>query len=373
MATYDTKRLTEASDIAALVDEWNELAGVCSAQPFALPAFGLTWHEHFGRGDLVVITVRNGSGRLDGVVAVDRRRKGVVEVLEPLGQDLGAVTDFLVRPGTESVAEELWNNLLGERQRSIYITDFVVGRPGLSSLRHGNSRWTAMLSDECPVIDLRGLDSAQEHLALPQRSGLRKKMRKAERLIGSRHFTTTFESDPAKIPEMLDRVLPLYDRSHRVSPKLHLDRGKYRSFYRSSMSRLAEANQLTIAVAELDGEPVAFDVYVVAGTTASAILGRFDPEQGEISPGQLLTGAGIDWGIEQGLERLDLQLGGSLYKRRWATGAYDTVRVLASDPSTFVRADAGIRALGQIRSGVDRSLTSFEALKNRTGQMYRSR
>ncbi len=373
MANYVTERLVDQSDIDALVDEWNQLAQTGHAQPFALPAFGLTWHRHFGRGDLVVLTIRNGGGRLDGVLAVDQRRKGIVDVLEPLGQDLGAVTDFLVRPGNDAVADELWRSLLEDRHRAVYITDFAMGRPGLAALRHGENRWHAVLSDECPFIDLRGIDSAHQHLEDPERSGLRKKLRKAERIIGDRSFTTTFESHPAKVMGLLDHVLPLYDRSHESSPKLHLDRGRYRAFYRESMLRLAESNQLTIAIAELDDEPVAFDIYVIGGPTASAILGRFDPLYAEISPGQLLTRAGIDWGLERGLERLDLQLGGGLYKRRWATGSYDTVRVLAADPSTFRRARAGIAALDRLKSGIGRSHAGVAALRSRTDRGRRSR
>jgi CelD/BcsL family acetyltransferase involved in cellulose biosynthesis len=42
-------------------DEWQALAAECGGGPFHLPGLALPWWRHLGRGQLRIVTVRNGA------------------------------------------------------------------------------------------------------------------------------------------------------------------------------------------------------------------------------------------------------------------------------------------------------------------------
>jgi CelD/BcsL family acetyltransferase involved in cellulose biosynthesis len=352
------------SAIEALVPEWEALAVDVDAQPFSLPALGLAWHRHLGKGRMEIVTCRDKGGRLRGLLALQRRRKGTLEILEPLGQDLGAVTSILSRHEDEpSTAPAIWSHL-AERGEALVVNHHRHGAALRHLRRERHLEVSAALVDECPVIELSGWDDATDFLSSPDRAGLRKKLRKAERALGNRRFDVELVSTPDAISEAITALTPIYDDAEQERPRLHLARGRYSEFFADALRHLASRGQLTIAVASVDGAPAAFDVYVVSGSTAYAILGRFRPSDAAYSPGQLLTRAGIDWAIGMGLDTIDLQLGAELYKLRWSTDTYDTVKVVAGPPATTRRLRATIAALEgahRLRSRIGSDLESRRA------------
>ncbi len=106
---------------------------------------------------------------------------------------------------------------------------------------------------------------------------------------------------------------------------------------------LAERGQVAVLTLLIDEVPAAFDVHVVSGGVAHAILGRFHPSMADHSPGHLLLRAGVDWAVTAGLTAIDLQLGADRYKTLWATGGYDTVDLVV----------AGTGALGPARRVIE--------------------
>jgi CelD/BcsL family acetyltransferase involved in cellulose biosynthesis len=60
----------------------------------------------------------------------------------------------------------------------------------------------------------------------------------------------------------------------------------------------------------------------------------------------------VELGFREGFEQVDLLLGDQAHKRRWSTGSYDTLRVLAASNRTMLltgratlAAAAGVRTL----------------------------
>jgi CelD/BcsL family acetyltransferase involved in cellulose biosynthesis len=113
---------------------------------------------------------------------------------------------------------------------------------------------------------------------------------------------------------------------------LHFDRAPYDRFFRSTLGALAERGQVAVLTLEINGEPAAFDVYVLVGSVAYAILGRYDPCGADFSPGLLLMDRGVQWAADSGIGRIDWQLGADPYKLRWATSSYDTFNIVAGNP-----------------------------------------
>lgn len=337
--------LSDLPDLEDIRPEWNRLAQQQSAQPFALPGLALAWWRELGAGELTVATARNGQGELVGLAPLYRRPRGRLDAVSFLGRGLGAVGQLLAAPAKADVAGALWSAL--DPGWVLDLVDYRHRGTGFASLRH-HDEWIlhAQLSDECPVLDLTGAASVEEFLATPQRSGLRKKLARANRDLQDHDVAVRVHTEPADVLTEWSALGPLYDKAENDHPRLHLGRTPYQGFFRSALEDLAVEGQVAITTLWIDRQRAAYDVYVLSGSTAYAILGRFDPTMAGYSPGQLLTERSVQWAIDSGYTTLDLQLGGDLYKQRWATGSYDTVDVVAATSERrLVRARATLAAV----------------------------
>ncbi len=341
--------LTEEDVVREIQPDWQQLAARCGAQPFGLPDMALAWWEHLGKGELAVVTARSASGELLGLAPFFRRSKAKLDLVSFLGNGLGAVGELLIDPG-ESKADvpgAIWSELFRRSKPVLQLTEFRHRGGGLQSLRR-SEHWAVQstLRDECPVIELGGCSSAEELLATPLRSGLRKKLNKAKRLVGDANLRLNIASEPGDILGEWERLGPLYDRAQEYKPRLHLGRGPFSPFFTQALHDLGANGQAAILSLDIDGAPAAFDVFVMNGSTAYAILGCFEPELSRYSPGQLLTQHGCQWALESGYSRIDLQLGADEYKLRWsANESYDTLGVVATAAGQMERTQLALKAI----------------------------
>jgi CelD/BcsL family acetyltransferase involved in cellulose biosynthesis len=326
--------ITQGTAAKALVEEWNELAVAVEAQPFGLPALALSWWEHLGKGELRIATARYGDGRLAGLAPLYERSRGGLRTTRFLGFGMGAIGCLLSLPSRANVDELLWDAVMGDRRSTLVLSDYEAHAAGFDSLRRSD-RWAfhAELSDECPIADLIQFPGTDALLGDPSKSGVRKKLARARRKIESEHVSFVVDRDPQGVRKAMDRVKPLYDRAERSYPRLHLDQAPYDTFLRSSLNALAERGQVAVLTIDINGEPAAFDVYVLVGRVAYAILGRYDPRCADFSPGLLLMDRGVQWAADLGIGRIDWQLGADPYKLRWATSSYDTFNIVAGNPA----------------------------------------
>lgn len=339
--------VSDTGGARSLQDEWTDLAVQSSATPFSLPAFALAWWEHLGRGRLHLVTVRDGSGALVGVGPFHIRRLGGLDTVRWLGHGLGAVGELVIGEAKGDVASTIWDNVDPDGRAALQLLEYRHGGAGLLALRQGDWQVRAELRELCPVIDLRQVSSAADLLDHPDRRGLRKQLAKVDRRLerdGSKVSVSVAET-PGQVAEAMPAVEAVYDAAEAAHPRQHLLRGRYHPFLTAALEDAARTGHLALLVAEIDGRPAAFDVHVGVGATASAWLGRYDPDLAARSPGHILLRAGVDWAAARGFDRLDLQLGADQYKMRWATGTYDTVGVTAArSPGGLARASATIAA-----------------------------
>ncbi len=327
--------ISDAGVARSLQDEWTGLATQSSAAPFALPAFALAWWEHLGRGRLHVVTVRERSGRLVGVAPFHVRRLGGLDMVRWLGHGLGAVGELLIGVTKGDVASTIWDNIDPEGRAVLHLLEYRHGGAGLMELRQGDWRARSQLHEICPIIDLRGVANATELLDHPDRRGLRKQLTRVDRHMerDGAKVSISIAETPSQVRDALPAVEAVYDAAEAANPRQHLLRGPYRPFLIAALDDAARRGHLALLVAEIDGEPAAFDIHLGIGNTASAWLGRHHPDVAPRSPGHLLLRAGVDWATAAGYDRFDLQLGADQYKMRWASGSYDTVSVIAARTS----------------------------------------
>lgn len=360
--TVSRARATRAIEVGVIDDiagadrvaaEWAALADLAEVGPLSTPDFALAWWRHLGRGELRLVTVRNGAGDLVGIGPFHERRIGPVTVLRWLGHGLGTVGSLITAPTKADVAGAIWSTVAREGL-VLELIEYRHGGAGLAELRHGES-WIvhAELRDECPTIQVGELDSVADFLAVPERRGLRKQLAKLDRRLEA--SDSKLRTEVATTAEEFAAVLPaidaITDAAERFRPRLHLLDGPYRPFLLDALSAAVRRGRLAVIVAFLDDHPIGFDVYVTSGSVVNAWLGRFDPVAAEWSPGHLLLRAGVEWVLDSGVATIDLQLGGDEYKLRWADGAYDTLGVIGATSEGRLR--LGRAALGAIDGGYD--------------------
>ena len=135
--------------------------------------------------------------------------------------------------------------------------------------------------------------------------------------------------DAASLEAALPGIRAVFDAAEAAQPRQHLLAGEWEAFTSAILRDGVAAGEVLVLVAHVGPDPVAFDIMFVSPTTLSSWIGRFDPEASRFSPGHLLQCAGLDWAHAHGIERIDLLLGDSYYKRLWAGRAYDTLELEA--------------------------------------------
>ena len=352
--------LDNLDDAHSIAVDWHELAASQACGPFSHPAFALPWWQHLGRGELVLVAARDNSGQLVGVAPLHERRMGSTRVLRWLGHGLGTTGELVVRAGKADVAGALWS-AVAERgnNRVLELVEYRHGGQGLAELR-GADNWSvhAELRGLCPTIALSEVESATDFLAVPERRGIRKKLAKMDRAIDdadSELSTRVCGRTADEIADTISAIEPVNRAAEDAYPRLDLLSGPYRPFLIDAFIAAAEHGSLAVLVLELDGEPIAFDVYLRSGAAASAWLGRYDPDAASWSPGHLLLRSGVEWAIAEEIETIDLQLGGDEYKMRWSTGSYDTLSVIgASGARALTRARGSLWAVTRAHSARSR-------------------
>ena len=293
-----------------------------------------------------MITVRTTGGELVGLAPLHRRSFPAAGVLRSLGHGAGAVTPFLVAPVKADVAGVIATALVADG-RTAHLADLPVDDPTLRAARRDDRLDVdARLHDECPVIRLTGLDDSRSLLAAPSHARLRKLLARADRELAGHDWSVDVATERSAVVQAFRQVGPLYDAAETDRPRLHFGVGLHGDFFTEALGLLADRDQVAFLTLLIDGEAAAFDVHVrINATAAAAILGRFHPTHASISPGHLLLRSGVDWAIDAGLDRLDLQLGDDAYKTSWANDGYDTVEAILAPPGRALVARASMQGI----------------------------
>lgn len=319
---------TEAGEAWELAEAWERLADEADAGPFARPDYSLTWWEQLGRGTLHLVTAHAGD-RLVALAPLHRRGRGAAAVLRWLGHGLGTIGEALVAPDAPGAAADLWAGAT-RRGESLQLLESLAGAPALRPLTELRHRRRLRLTprDTCPVVELT--DGVEAHLGAPARRRLRRTLSKADRRLADAGSTLGIEvaEDPDGIRRLLPAVQQVFDAAEAARPRQHLLRPPWQDFTERVLVRAAARGRALVLVGCLDEEPVSFDLALLTGRTLHTWVGRFDPAAAAFSPGHLLQRAGLHAAVERGLDRVDLLLGDSAYKRLWATDAYHTCDVV---------------------------------------------
>lgn len=97
-------------------------------------------------------------------------------------------------------------------------------------------------------------------------------------------------------------------------------RAELTALYEEMAAAQLDSGRLRLFLVELDGEPIAAELFAEAGGELSSINGGFDERHAKLGPSHVAIMHAIEDGIARGDKRLDLGPGDQDFKRRFADG-----------------------------------------------------
>ena len=328
--TFQSVETSLGSSSAVTLDEWREwdvLADRLAAPPFLRPGWFSAWHSAYGRGELRLLSARDG-GRLIGVLPVDVRERAILSPTNSHTPLYGPVADG---PAAEHM---LAAELLADRPRRIELAYVDPRTTWYEALRiavpsHGRANRRSFLTDRLtrpPYASLAGGWEAFE-AGLPRKfaKDLRRRWRRLEEL-GS--VTVDVQRTGDGLDEALREFIELEASGWKDAQVTAIaSRAASGAFYSAIAHWAAERGWLRLAFLRLDGRAIAVEFDLACCGSLYALKSGFDPTERAIGPGQLLTGACIREAAEEGLATYEFLGTDEQYKMAWTETTHERVRV----------------------------------------------
>jgi CelD/BcsL family acetyltransferase involved in cellulose biosynthesis len=366
--------IADLGELEELYEPWDALA-VADGLPQMTPAWVLAWWTHAAPARALprAVTARD-RGRLVGLAPFfvePPSRGGRVDYRLP-GIELAARLAPLALPGREwDVAQTI-----GDELRRAEPTPDVVALEGLPLASH----WQAALRESwpgavrpvtrryliygCPTVTL-GQGSFEAWMA-GKSSNFRSQMRRARRDFEAAGGTIRMATK-----ETVSADIAAFARMHaarwegRGESNLVALGDRLEPLLADVADRLLAEERFRLSVLELDGEPIAAQLFLVAGGTLLYVNNGWREEFGRFKPNMLGILGIVEDAFRRGELRIDLGLGEQSYKLRFADGNDPVSWVIVMAPGarlplTRLRT-APLLASTAVRRGAKRMLTPEQA------------
>ncbi len=301
-----------------LLADWTRLhAGLPRATPFSSAGWARAWWPHFGAGADSWLVVARDHGRVAGLAALARRRKGPLRVLEPVGVEPGDRWELLAEPGRGSEVAHAVAAALARHRR-----DWDAW--SLRCLSAGAEPAAGAVAAGLRVHGLPAVPSPA--LALPVSfdaylatlgSGHRRNLRRHLRRLDEDEVRLRPVTDPVALGPAVERWQALRLRqwaaTGRTLDPLHRTPA-FPAFVRDVLRELVPVGQGLLWEFVRDGEVVGSYVNFADPSAFHWYLGGFDPDHASLGLGKIAVGHGIRTSIEAGRGRFDFGRGAEGYK-----------------------------------------------------------
>mgnify|MGYP002623071334 FL=1 len=330
------RRISVATDLVALREDWNRL---CGGVPFCSFEWNAAWWRHYHQdGDLYVLVVCDDAERVIGIAPWYLKRnaaQGRVLAFMASGEVCSDYQRVLCEPGQESVVVNAIADWLSDVRDSL--TEWVT--------REDEDRWDLIEWECVPVADavLRSLTEALkgQGAAVYQRRSdacwrlnlsetwdeyearLSKSHRKQiRRSIRNMIEAGRTEFHMARTPKDLERGFDLLVRLHqrRWTSKGEAGvfaSGRFAEFHREVMRELLDQGALRLCWLEIDGTPAAADYCLADNDTVYCYQGGVDPTRLDLEPGRISKIYMLKAAREEGMVAFDWLRGDEPYKSHW--------------------------------------------------------
>lgn len=227
--------------------------------------------------------------------------------------------------------------------------------------------WKLAPDRASPYVRLRPDTSVEDYLGRASRKTRRRTIRDFVQAEGTVRHT----QDPSEVAGVLPKLAAVRRaRDHRCDRVSDLDSPMGYAFWASVISDHAAAGEVEIALAEIRGRLVGYDVILLDGPAERLWDGRVSPEGEALSVGRLLQDVALERALDRGAEELDLLRGVTAAKLRLATDVR-VCSVLEAWSSRYqqrltVTSRGGIGWARQVRDSHDGLDQLWRAAKQRT-------
>lgn len=310
--------ISRLRDFARLSGEWDELVrAMRRPTPFLLHDWLIEWWRHYGTKRALTVHVAKRGDRLVGALPMCRTRRLGLRVAEFLGGTGAPLADLLLAPDEDGVvASELASRITTV---GVDYAD-VFGMPRLSRLEAAlpPESLTFIERQEAPVLDLSaGWDAVYKaKLSSKARSERRRHRRRLEDL--GRVEISIARTAEELVPALEDAV-----RLHKLRWKGRRETSGFSrpvgsAFRRAALTRLAGHDVARLLMLRLDGEAVAFALYLLYERTAYGLTMGFDPAFAGFRPGSETFYCALEAAAEEGAQRVEMLGADHTYKRTFA-------------------------------------------------------
>lgn len=328
MQGEELRIVRSTDDLLALRGEWDALLARCPDHFFSQSFIwaSLAWRViAASRKRELRCLVLHAHGRLVGVWPLVAYREKGTQAVRPLGSEASEYCAPLVEPTAETMRHTrlLWQ--AAERCGNVVILPYVREDAPLAKILGRAGLWrTTDFPAPAPYVardDYADWAAYQKALS----GSLRHKVRRVRRRLAEKGAVTIGIEPPGESRALIDWMLVHKTRwlEREGMQSEWIGRQDYRDFLVEVAERSDGASGALVFALRVDGAPVAGQFATVDARRFEAMIGVYDPEWSNFSPGQILTEHCLAWAFERGLD-FDLRIGAEPYKRDWAPRACNT-------------------------------------------------
>lgn len=332
-ATCLSVEVLEGNIFAELHDPWEALLQrTYDNRLFLTPDWVRVWWQHFGSGEPLFVTVRDGQ-ELRALLPLQVIERFGQRVLTLLGD--AAVTDYLdalaEREEAQPLLQQSWRAALGElRFDRIELRHVPASSPLIPALQAvAPAHHLAVLEEQDEVDPVAVLcpewEGYLQTLSKKQRHEVRRKLRR---------FQTDAEWDYrlAATPQDLERDLPVFFRLHQAGAQDKADfmTETMRAYFVDLCRTFLQLGFLRLAILRRDGVDVAATISFLYRGRYLLYNSGFDPAYAAYSPGIAAVSLAIQDAISSRAAAFDFLSGDEPYKYQLGGSNTFTYRVTAA-------------------------------------------
>jgi CelD/BcsL family acetyltransferase involved in cellulose biosynthesis len=331
------------AELAALATQWEALqkeAPVTSV--FASFEWQHAWWQAYGRGQPLRLLLATDHGTLVGILPL------YIQTLPMLRYPVRLLR--FVGTGGDTFPDDLGPILAAGREADVAraLADAVMRLPGWDVLLLTDMdpacRFTAIMGAAAGKVPFGSMSGRAERIAyldLPPTwdawlaslsRDRRYRIKNIRKKLNAAHPTARFFvwNDPKTLDQGLDRLVQLHHKRWESVGKTHaFSSPEYIACHRAAMAGCMARDRLRLYCLEIAGQVVAMYYFYKFRDRVYLMQSGFDPDFGNVKPGQVLLGHVVEHAIGEGNKVLDFLRGDHRYKDELATGERETVFLTA--------------------------------------------
>ncbi|HET6171074.1 MAG TPA: GNAT family N-acetyltransferase [Gaiellales bacterium] len=313
-ALLSVRTLTDISALAQMDTAWDALVeGMPRPSPYLFSAWVIAWLAEAAFASEPHVIVAERAGELVGLAPFVVKSLGRTRVAMFAGAHESALGDIVLAPGEPPATARM---LLEALPASGMAALDVFGLPGNSVLAEAaGSRMRLIERVESPVTEMP--DGWEEAYNRHTSSNRRNQDRRRERQLGE---LGSLEASLATTGEAVLRDLPDAFVLHQMRWQGRPDGSTFGSpegqrFQQIALPQLADEGRFAMLTLRLDGRPIAFHNWFIAGSSIYLHRNAFDASLSRYGPGLVALRRSLSAASDLGARRVEYLGGAEQFKR----------------------------------------------------------